>query len=56
MNYIRDKYIPNVIKKVLKDYGEELRDFSNEEFVEFCQALWDQAKKKEIEIGVGTKN
>ncbi len=49
-DYIRNKYIPFVVKKVVKDYKKPLSKYSDEEFIEFCQELYDKIKQKEKEL------
>lgn len=49
-NFIRDTFVPEIVRHVLKNDKKPLSEYSEEEFIEFCQALCDQIKKKEREL------
>ncbi len=46
MEFIRNTYIPETVKSVIK----QLRPITDEELIEFTQAMYDAVKKKEREL------
>lgn len=46
MKFLRETYIPFIVKSVLK----KQRPTTDAELIEFSQALYDQIKKKEREL------
>lgn len=46
MNKIREVYVPFLVKEVLKKYKPN----TEQDFIEFSQALYDQIKQKEVNI------
>lgn len=48
MEFLREKYIPYIVKQVLKKH----KPVTEAEFIEFSQALYDQIKQKERELDV----
>ena len=49
-NFIRDTFVPAMVRHVLEADDKPLSEYSEDEFIEFCQALYDQIKIKEREL------
>lgn len=49
-DYLRNEYLPKMVKAVIQNPKANIRDFSDDDFVGFCQGLYDIMEQKKINI------